>query len=76
MLLKILKPVGDQDKTKIYKATNFYWDAATKTSSNTVAEGETAVTVSADWFVSLDYSSILNGRNAVANIEKKCRWYY
>lgn len=65
-----IKPVGNQDKTKIYKATNFYWDAATKTSSNTVAEGETAVTVSADWFVSLDYSSILNGRNAVANIER------
>jgi len=49
-----IKPVGNQDKTKIYKATNFYWDAATKTSSNTVAEGETAVTVSADWFVSLE----------------------
>ena len=65
-----IKPVGNQDNTKIYKATNFYWDAATKTSSNTVAEGETAVTVSADWFVSLDYSSILNGRNAVANIER------
>ena len=63
-----IKPVGSQDLTKIYKATNFYWDTASKTSFNTPAAGEAVTTVSADWFVSLDYSSILDGNKSVAGI--------
>ena len=63
-----IKPVGSQDLTKIYKATNFYWDTASKTSFNTPAAGEAVTTVSADWFASLDYSSILNGNKSVAGI--------
>ena len=63
-----IKPVGSQDLTKIYKATNFYWDTASKTSFNTPAAGEAVTTVSADWFASLDYSSILDGNKSVAGI--------
>ena len=63
-----IKPVGSQDLTKIYKATNFYWDTASKTSFNTPAVGEAVTTVSADWFASLDYSSILDGNKSVAGI--------
>ena len=63
-----IKPVGSQDLTKIYKATNFYWDTASKTSFNTPATGEAVTTVSADWFASLDYSSILDGNKSVAGI--------
>ena len=63
-----IKPVGSQDLTKIYKATNFYWDTASKTSFNTPAAGEAVITVSADWFASLDYSSILDGNKSVAGI--------
>ena len=63
-----IKPVGSQDLTKIYKATNFYWDTASKTSFNTPAAGEAVTTVSADWFASLDYSSILDGNKSVASI--------
>ena len=63
-----IKPVGSQDLTKIYKATNFYWDTVSKTSFNTPAAGEAVTTVSADWFASLDYSSILDGNKSVAGI--------
>ncbi len=63
-----IKPVGSQDLTKIYKATNFYWDTASKTSFNTPEAGEAVTTVSADWFASLDYSSILDGNKSVAGI--------
>ena len=63
-----IKPVGSQDLTKIYKAINFYWDTASKTSFNTPAAGEAVTTVSADWFASLDYSSILDGNKSVAGI--------
>ena len=63
-----IKPVGSQDLTKIYKATNFYWDTASKTSFNTPSAGEAVTTVSADWFASLDYSSILDGNKSVAGI--------
>ena len=63
-----IKPVGSQDLTKIYKATNFYWDTASKTSFNTPVAGEAVTTVSADWFASLDYSSILDGNKSVAGI--------
>ncbi len=65
-----IKPVGSQDTTKIYKATNFYWDVASKTSFNTPAAGEAVTTVSADWFANLDYSAILNGHVSVAGITR------
>lgn len=53
-----IKPKGTQDITKIYRPTNYYWDAASETSYNTEN-----VIVSDDWFVSLDTSTELTRNN-------------
>lgn len=57
-----IKLVGSQDSAKVYKATNYYWDATAGKSVN-----NTGVAVSADWFESLD-TSIIPGRNADGTI--------
>ena len=44
-----IKPKGNQDTSKIYRSTNYYWDSTSEISYNTEN-----VTVSDDWFVSLD----------------------
>lgn len=49
-----LKPVGSQDENKINNATNYYWDSASQTSKNSIGQ-----TVSEDWFVSLDTSTLI-----------------
>ncbi|MDD6570882.1 MAG: hypothetical protein PUF12_00710, partial [Thermoflexaceae bacterium] len=54
-----LKPVGNQDETKIKNETNYYWDG-----SKSVNKAGTQVT--ADWFESLVFTGI--GRNADGTI--------
>ncbi len=57
-----LKLVGTQDSSKVYKDTNYFWDAsAAKSLNNSGAEA------TADWFVSLD-TSIVPTRNADGTI--------
>jgi len=57
-----IKPVGTQDLSKIYNATNFYWDTTTMTSSNT--EG---VKVKAEWFENTTFTGA--ERNADGTID-------
>ena len=56
-IAEMIRPVGSQDTSKIYKESNYFWDTKAKAAVNT--EGEKA---SADWFVSLD-TSVVPARN-------------
>ncbi|MDO4327427.1 MAG: pectinesterase family protein [bacterium] len=53
-----------QNSTAVYGSNNYYWDTETKTSHNTAAS---PVTVSEDWFISLD-TSVEPERNADGSI--------
>lgn len=44
-----IKPLGSQDNTKIYGATNYYWVSAKEQSENILNE-----IVTADWFINLN----------------------
>ena len=57
-----LKLVGTQDSSKVYKDTNYFWDASSEKSLNNSGAEATA-----DWFVSLD-TSIVPTRNADGTI--------
>lgn len=60
-----IKPVGSQDKDKIYKDTNYYWDTGLKQSKN--KSGDVA---DDSWFVSLD-TSIVPTRNSDGTINMR-----
>lgn len=57
-----LKLKGTQDTSKVYGTTNYYWDTDAQVSKNT-----DGVTVSDDWFVSLDTTNVPT-RNADGTI--------
>ena len=59
-----IKPVGTQDQSKIYNDTNFYWKAASMTSSNTAG-----ATVSSDWFESVEYVEVARNDNGTIDMQ-------
>lgn len=59
------KFVGNQDTSKVYKDTNYFWDAAAGKSLN-----KSGAEATADWFESLD-TSVVPTRNADGTINMK-----
>ncbi len=58
-----IKPLGNQDRTKIYKSTNYYWNKSKEQSENN--QGDIAT---GDWFINLDTKTLIT-RNADGTIQ-------